>query len=64
MDIYVISSEKYGKELKREKHKHSYHTVCKGKRDDDVINEAIQSLRRGRSYAVSGEAWERIFEGE
>ena len=61
-EVRVISSDKDGADLRREKRKSRYHVQCDGTADDCEINEAIQSLG-GQSMFTSAEDYERIFGG-
>lgn len=61
-EVRVISSDKDGADLRREKRKSRYHTRCDGAGDDCEINEAAQSLG-GQSMFTSAEDYERIFGG-
>lgn len=60
--ITVISADKDGADLRREKAKSRYYRRCDGTADDVEINEAISSLGK-RSYFVPANIWERIFGG-
>jgi len=62
MDIKVISSNKDGAELKGELK--GYYSYCKGKKDDDTINEALEFSSKGRTWILPKGAWERIFGDE
>ena len=59
-EVRVISSDKDGADLRREKRKNRYHVQCDGTADDYEINEAIQSVG-GKQFRGLGAAWERIF---
>ena len=59
-EVRVISSDKDGADLRREKRKSRYHVRCDGTADDCEINDAIQSLG-GQSMFTSAEDYERIF---
>lgn len=61
-EVRVITSDKDGADLRREKRKSRYHVRCDGRADDAEINEAIQGLG-GQSMFISADDWERIFGG-
>jgi hypothetical protein len=61
--IKVISSDKDGAELRREKKENRYHIRCNGSNDNDHINEAISSVNRSQ-WGSLGSAWDRIFGGK
>ncbi len=60
-EIFLISADKDGAELARARRKHRYHLRCDGRGDEAAINEAIESVGRGRMWSISPEAWERVF---
>jgi hypothetical protein len=67
MEMYVISKEKDGAELRREKRKNPYHTVCKEDNSSLEINEAMDRCAGGYKWAFSEKAkmaWDRIFRGK
>ncbi len=61
-EISVISGDKDGADLRREKARGRYYTRCDGKADDAEINEAIRGVG-GRQFLGLGEAYERVFGG-
>lgn len=61
-EVRVISADKDGADLRREKVKNRYHVRCDGTADDCEINDVIQSLG-GQSMFTSAEDYERIFGG-
>ena len=61
-EVRVISSDKDGADLRREKRKNRYHVRCDGTADDAEINDAIRGLG-GQSMFTSAEDYERIFGG-
>ncbi|KKL18450.1 hypothetical protein LCGC14_2475420 [marine sediment metagenome] len=62
-EVRVISSDKDGADLRREKRKSRYHVRCDGTADDREINDAIASLG-SPSMFTSAEDYERIFGGD
>ena len=61
--IRVISSDKDGADLRREKTKRTRYLRCSGKSDDGQINDVIDSLKHPMGYFFDAEAWQRIFGG-
>lgn len=59
-EIKVISGDKDGRELRREKR--GRYLVCDGTADDAEINEALASTGR-KNWSIPARAWERIFGG-
>ena len=59
--IRVISSQKDGADLRRERARNRYYSRCDGTADNDEINEAIQNANKGMTWAVRAEDYERIF---
>ena len=59
--IRVISGQKDGADLRREKRKAKYYSRCDGTADNDEINEALQNANKGMMWAVPAEDYERIF---
>ena len=59
-EIRVISADKDGADLRREKKKASRYVRCDGTADDVEINEAIQGLGN-KTWKLPPGAWERIF---
>ncbi len=62
--INVISADSDGAELKRAQRKNSYFTRAPGKKDDLVINDAIDNAGKGKLFTIPAEDWERIFGGK
>jgi len=63
-NIRVISSDKDGGDLRREMGRHKYHVKCCGAKDDEQINEAIESLGNSKLHFGLGDNWERVFGGK
>ncbi len=63
-EVRVISSDKDGADLRREKAKSRYHVRCDGKADDREINDAIQGVGGQQFLGLSAEDYERIFGGD
>lgn len=61
-EIRVISADKDGADLHREK-MHRLYTRANGKADDGVIQEAINSVNKSAIWSLPEGAWERIFGG-
>ena len=59
-EIKVISADKDGADLRREKVRNRYYLRCDGTADECEINDAISSLGH-RVYSIRSQAWERIF---
>ena len=59
-EIRVISADKDGADLRREKRRSSKYLRCDGTADDVEINEALRSLG-GKVWTLPSDAWERIF---
>ena len=59
-EIRIISADKDGADLRREKKKSSKYLRCDGTADDIEINEAIQNLG-GKTWSLPRGAWERVF---
>lgn len=64
MEIRVISGDKDGAELRRETYKNQHYVRCDGTRDNDEINDAIETSSKGQPFLGLGESWERIFGGK
>ena len=62
-DIKVISGDKDGADLRREKARSRHYVRCDGKADDQEINEALASAGKS-SWCIAAEDWERIFGGK
>ncbi len=59
--IKVISGDKDGAELRREKHSTKQYVQARGKNDQEDINDALRTSVKGQTFVIEGEAWERIF---
>lgn len=57
--IRVISGDKDGADLRRDQFQHPWHIRCDGKKDNERIQEAIDT--GGHLFLGLGDAWERIF---
>lgn len=64
MNIKVISSDLDGAQLRREKMASPRYICCKGKRDNEEINEALTSSSKGKQFNIPSSIWERIFGGK
>ena len=62
-EVRVISSDKDGADLRREKRKNRYHVRCDGTADDAEINDAIRSVGGQQFLGLRAEDYERIFGG-
>ena len=62
-DVRVISGDKDGTDLRREKTKGRYYLRCDGAADDAEINEAISTVG-GQQWFIRAEDYERIFGGK
>jgi len=59
--IRVISGQKDGADLRRERARNRYYSRCDGTADNNEINEAIRESNKGMMWAVPAEDHERIF---
>jgi hypothetical protein len=63
MEIRVISGDKDGADLRREKRKASYYERCSGKADNEQIQGALDRAPQGSKFYISGSDYDRIFGG-
>lgn len=60
-EIRVISADKDGADLRREKLINKYYLRAKGTKDDEEINEATHSSPERALWSISAEKWDEIF---
>uniref|UniRef100_A0A6M3LFY7 Uncharacterized protein n=1 Tax=viral metagenome TaxID=1070528 RepID=A0A6M3LFY7_9ZZZZ len=60
-DIRVISGEKDGADLRREKAKQKYCATCTGTADNQQIEDALDFTGKGETWVLPEGAWNRIF---
>jgi hypothetical protein len=62
-EIKIISSNKDGAELRREKISTKYTVRCDGKADDEEIQDALSEAGTKKWFGL-GTAWDRVFGGK
>ena len=60
-EVRVISADKDGADLRRERRKSSQYVRCDGTADEVQVNEALRGVTKGKVWAMPSEAWSRIF---
>ncbi len=58
-DITVISSDLDGADLRRKQR--GRFVRCYGRRDEEDIQDAVNTAHRGRQFVLRGDDWDRIF---
>jgi hypothetical protein len=61
--IKVISDDIDGSELRKEKNRNRYFIKCRGKADNNEINEAVESSGSKKWFGIA-KSWNRIFGGK
>lgn len=58
--VKVISSDIDGADLRKEKNRNKYFVRCYGKKDNEELNEALESIKSNK-WSISGKMWDKIF---